>query len=194
MTSTDGKQMAKPTRFEDDTPAMDPVVRVESLIKKALSFIVAEAEKHGIDDERTLGLAIASALSAFVERRGAEDSLGFIGETLNYLEYALAHLAEQIPDSGISLGDRSHTCGIIARVGFDRVKTKAGTVAMTTQSIIRSSLGSLFLLEVSDGAARMIPITLAQAVDWVDKYCAGDAAIIISRLKAATPHPVGQNS
>jgi hypothetical protein len=169
------KDPRKPKRPEPDVNALWPFIEA---LKRLLALEIGEYPEPGGEDGNVLGMAIATSLSLFVERNGPHAALGFIGEIKEYLGQALAHLAEHA-GSDVESGP-----GIIARRGYDPIKTSVGPVNRAMCGVVRSRSGSLYLLDVSHNDAVMLPMTAAEAAAWLLEHGGEkDIAAIVDRLR-----------
>ncbi len=168
----------KRTRFVEADPSPDPLAHSAEIIRKILLFGINERLKNGVVNEQTLGLIIAESLSLFVEHYGPEAALGFIGETKQYLDQSLLSLVDKIPY------DTDDGPGIIARLEYDPIVTSTGRVNRAMRCIVRSRSGAIYLLDVSQNNATMVPMSIKEATAWVKKFSAEhDAPAIIELLK-----------
>ncbi|CAK0753011.1 hypothetical protein CCP1ISM_40003 [Azospirillaceae bacterium] len=168
----------KQITFEKACLSFGSMEHSAEIITNILLFALNECQKHGVDNDRAIGLAIAASLSLFVDQNGPEATLGFIGETKQYLDQAAANLVNQV------LYDAEDGPGIIARLGYDPIMTSSGPVNLGMQCIVRAQSGALFLLDVFHSNAKMHLITLEEATEWVMKYGhPSDTNAIIERLR-----------
>lgn len=168
-----------PLPAEEASSPCDPMALAAVHVSNIITSCLEICAGHGLDDEKTLGLAIASSLSLYIDRHGPDEALGFIGDTIKYFEQSLIHLADRVPY------DVDRGPGVVARLDYAPFRTRRGTVNMATQCVVRSTSGTLFLLDVSPGHASIQPMSCDEAEAWARKHGSPDEVDeIISRLVA----------
>ncbi len=168
------------TTFRDTvSPTGDAMADAALVAGRMVSSVVDECQRRGLNDANALGLVMAASLSLFVERQGTEAALGFVGETVQFLNQSLIYLADQVPY------DAEDGPGVIARLNLDPIKTKTKTKAVyrAMQCVVRSASGAFFLVDVSPTDARIGAMSLDEVKNWVRRHGSQEEAQdLIARL------------
>ncbi len=165
------REQASPVLFEDEAPPESPLDRAAMIINDTLASAITKCREQGVEEEMALSLAIASCLSAFAHSHGQKAALGFIGETLKFIDHTMEFFGREIVGSAKGDLDSIDGPGVIARFDFAPIMTRSGEFYMKTQCIVKSLSGELFFMNIAENDTYMSPIDRAGAIDWIVKHC-----------------------